>query len=59
MRIMHIDLQGDLYLFQVNRIDFQPRRNREDATPVNKTTNNKKEQDFSQLFQNQLNQSTI
>lgn len=59
MRIMHIDLQGDLYLFQVNRIDFQPRRNREDTTPVNKTANNKKEQDFSQLFQNQLNQSTI
>ena len=56
---MHIDLQGDYYLFHVNRMEFQSRRNREENAPVNKSANNKKEQDFSKLFQKQLNQSTI
>ncbi len=56
---MHIALQNDLYLFQVAHTEFQSKRNRDELATQSKINLKDNKNDFAQLLQKQLNQSTV
>ena len=56
---MHIALQNEFYLFQINRTEFETKRNRDELATESKVVHKEKKNDFAQLLEKQLNKSAF